>query len=194
MKKVLGLVCFFIGLCVAFGACSNTETYADKLKNERKNIARFINEHNIVVLSQYPANGVFEENQFFRDPVTGVYINVIDSGNGNRASVAKRSLVTVRFSGAMTVPANELDTNTNNVSGLQPMTFNYGISGTYSSTNQYLPDYFFLSQGIIAPLRFVGENARVSLIVPFAQGSTYQLAAFQPMYYEMLHYTTIINN
>lgn len=194
MRKVLGLVCFIIGLCVAFGACSSTETYADKLKNERKNIARFINENNITVRSDYPASGVFAENEFFRDPLTGVYMNVVDSGNGNRASTVKRSLVNVRFSGAMTLPTSESDTSTNNNLGSQPMIFNYGIVSTYTSVNQNLPDYFYLSTGITAPLQYVGEGARVRLIVPFASGSTYQLAVFRAMYYKEVHYTRIINN
>lgn len=193
MRKVLGLICFIIGLCVAFAACSSSETYADKLKNERKNISRFINEHNIVVLNQYPASGVFEENEYFRDPLTGVHINVIDSGNGNRASTSKRSEVNVRFDGAMTLPANESDTTTNNVPGLQPISFTYGITATYSNSNTGSLDYYYLSTGITAPLQYVGENARVRLIVPFASGSNYQLAAFRAMYYTQLQYTRIVN-
>lgn len=192
MRKVLGLICFIIGLCVFFGACSSSETYADKLKNERKNIARFINEHNIIVLSQYPASGVFKENEFFRDPLTGVYINVIDSGNGNRASVSKRSVVNVRSSEAIFLPSDTITGNMQ-ITGSQPIEFFYGIEATYSSSNSSSLDYYLLSQGIVAPLKYVGENARVSLIVPFAQGSTYQGAAFKALYYSQLQYTRIIN-
>lgn len=193
MRKVLGLICFIIGLCVVFAACSSSETYADKLKNERKNISRFINEHNIVVLNQYPASGVFKENEYFRDPLTGVYINVIDSGNGNRASSSKRSEVNVRFWDAMTLPTADSDTISNNVAGLQPISLTYGIVATYSSSNTSSLDYYYLSTGITAPLQYVGENARVRLIVPFATGSTYQLAAFKAMYYTQLQYTRIVN-
>lgn len=193
MKKGLGLICFIIGLCVVFAACSSSETYADKLKNERKNISRFINEHDIVVLNSYPASGVFKENEFFRDPVTGVYINVIDSGNGNRASVAKRSEVNVRFWDAMTLPAAESDTISNNIPGRQPFSFTYGITATYSSSNSNLLEYYYLSAGITAPLQYVGENARVRLIVPFASGSSFQLTAFKPIYYTQLQYTRIVN-
>lgn len=194
MKKVLGLVCFIIGLCVVFGACSSTETYADKLKNERKNIARFINENNFTVISEYPASGVFRENEFFRDPATGVYIHVIDSGNGTRANAAKRSVVNVRCNDALLLPSDTVDGN--NFDGRQlPIEFTYGISATYTGVNSgNMHDYVLLSSGIVAPLKFVGENARVSLIVPFAQGSTYQGSSFQALYYPMLHYTRIINN
>ncbi|MBD8349799.1 DUF4827 domain-containing protein [Dysgonomonas sp. HGC4] len=193
MKKVLGLVCFVIGLCIAFGACSSTETYADKLKKERKNIARFINENNITVRSDYPASGVFAENEFFRDPATGVYIHVIDSGNGVRANAAKRSVINVRCNDALLLPSDTVAGN--NIAGFQPIQFTYGIVATYTGVNSAnMHDYVLLSAGIVAPLKFVGENARVSLIVPFAQGSTYQGSSFQALYYPMLHYTRIINN
>ncbi|QIK59216.1 DUF4827 domain-containing protein [Dysgonomonas sp. HDW5A] len=192
MRKVLGLICFIIVLCVVFAACSSSETYADKLKNERKNISRFINEHNIVVLNQYPASGVFKENEYFRDPLTGVYINVIDSGNGKRASVSKRSEVNVRLANTIFLPSDTLRGNLD-ANSSQPISFTYGIVATYSNSNDATLDYFSLSTGITAPLQYVGENARVSLIVPFASGSNYQLNTFTPAYYPELHYTRIIN-
>lgn len=193
MRKGLGLICFIIGLCIVFASCSNNETYADKLKNERKSISRFINEHNIIVLNSYPASGVFKENEYFRDPLTGIYINVIDSGNGNRASVAKRSEVNVRFTDAIAFGLATPDTVSNNVPGYQPISFTYGITATYTSSVQKTPEYGYLSQGIVTPLEYVGEKARVRLIVPFANGSTYQRVAYTPIYYTELQYTRIVN-
>lgn len=192
MRKGLGLICFIIGLCVVFGACSSSETYADKLKSERKNISRFINEHNIVVLNEYPASGVFKENEFFRDPLTGVYINVIDSGNGNRASVVKRSEVNVRMPSAIFLPSDTIRGNLD-ANSSQPISFTYGIIATYSNANSGTLDYYLLSAGITAPLQYVGENARVSLIVPFATGSNYQLSAYTPVYFPQIQYTRIVN-
>lgn len=193
MRKGLGLICFIIGLCATFAACSNSETYADKLKSERKSISRLINEKNIIVLNSYPASGVFKENEYFRDPITGVYINVIDSGNGNRASIAKRSEVNVRFKDAITFGLSSPDTLSNNIPGYQPLSFVYGITATYTASTQGTFEYRFLSPGIVAPLEYVGENAKVRLIVPFASGSTLQLAAFTPLYYTELQYTRIVN-
>lgn len=193
MRKGLGLICFIIGLCAAFSACSNNETYADKLKNERKSISRLINEKNIIVLNSYPASGVFKENEYFRDPLTGVYINVIDSGNGNRASITKRSEVSVRYTDVMTFGVSAPDTASNTYPGYQPLSFVYGITATYSGSSVGTPAYSYLSPGIVAPLEYVGENARVRLIVPFSSGSTLQLATFTPLYYTQLQYTRIVN-
>lgn len=197
MKKALGLICLIVGLCIAFGACSNSDTYADKLKRERKNISRFINENNIVILKEYPKSGVFKENEFFVDPVSGVYINVVDSGNGKRAIQATsvetlNSQVTVRFNDAMTLPAADSDTVSNNLPGLQPISFIYGQTTTYTAvSSSNTMDYIYLSSGIVAPLQYVGEKAKVRLIVPFASGSSYQAAAYLPMYYKELQYTHI---
>lgn len=197
MKKGLGLICLIIGFCIAFGACSNSDTYADKLKRERKNISSFINENGIVILSEYPKSGVFKENQYFLDSSTGVYINVVDSGNGKRAALATstqllNSQVDIRFSGAMTLPIAESDTVGNNLPGLQPITLTYGISATYTAnSSSSTMDYIYKSPGIVAPLQYVGEKAKVRLIIPFSSGSSYQTAAFLPMYYTELQYTNI---
>lgn len=192
MKKGLGLVCFIIGLCVVFGACSSSETYADKVEKERKNINRFINEHNITVINQYPASGVFKENEYFRDPLSGIYIHVVDSGNGIRANVSKRSVVTVRCIDPILLPKDTIPVS--NTTGTQPIEFNYGISATYQNSSSGVLDYYLLSPGLVVPLKYVGEHARVSLIVPFSQGSTYQQAVFGALYFPLLEYTAIINN
>lgn len=191
-KKIVGSICFIIGICIAFASCKNGETYADKLKNERKNISRFINEKNIVVLSKYPASGVFKENEYFRDPLTGVYIHVIDSGNGKRADVNKRSEVSVRFLDGIFLPSDTIAGN-QTANSAQPISFTYGITATYSNNNQNSYDYFTLSPGITVPLQYVGEGARVNLIVPFATGSNYQMVAFKALYYNQLVYTRIVN-
>jgi hypothetical protein len=73
------------------------------------------------------------------------------------------------------------------------MTFRYGDASTYSatstSTNYYVQMYYFLSQACVLPLDHgLGNNAEVSLIVPFSSGSTYQQANYMPLYYERLIY------
>jgi hypothetical protein len=192
MKKILGSICLVVGFCIVFGACSKSDTYADKVKKERKAIKRFINEQNIVVLKSYPANGEFKENEYFLDSESGVYIHVIDSGNGNRAIADNRAEVSVRFWDAMALPEKK-DTVTNDVGGVQPITFLYGRSGTYTSQNTNSFSYAYLSPGITIPLKYVGENAEVKLIVPFASGSTYQNQTWKAIYYGRLKYTKIIN-
>lgn len=196
-KKSLKIASLLVCIIAVFAACSKSESYAEKLKKERKNISRFITDHDIEVLDSYPASGVFGSKQYYKDPTTGVYINVIDSGNGNRADKDKNSMVNIRFWEAMSLPAADSDTVTFNPAGSQPLTIYYGNEYTYtgSTTGSYFYNiqYYFMSKGMAVPLEFVGENAIVSLIVPFNSGSTAQQSSSYPMYFTKLQYTKIIN-
>jgi len=192
MKKVKSL--FFIIACVGFlfAACSDDESYADYVNKEKDRIKDFIKEHNIVVRSDYPSDGVFKENEFYQDP-SGVYINVVDSGNGKRA--AYRADVYYRFSGAMTLPAADADTINLSDLSAQPLKFQYGITTSYISSNTSNPAYWYLSPRIVQPLRYVGEGAVVRLIIPFRdyQGSSAQNQYYMTYYFDRVEYTSIIN-
>lgn len=196
MKKTYGIVCLIASICFLFGACSKSESYADKVKKEKKRISSFIKEHNIEVLNDYPANGVFKSNEFYLDP-SGVYINVVDSGNGKRANADTRAEVYFRFRDAMWLPTSESDTISLSDVSTQPLGFNYGVTATYTyydySTN--IIPYYYLSPGVTIPLQYVGENAIVKLIVPFRNsiGSAYQRDAYTTIYFDYLEYTRIIN-
>jgi len=192
MRRNIIIICFITGICFFFGACSKSESYADKINREKKNIKNFINDHNIVVRDDYPSDGVFDENEYYLDP-SGVYINVIDSGNGKRAS--NLADVYYRFTDNMELPTNESDTLSLINMSSHPLTFRYGDAASYSynqSTGSQL-DYYFLCPGIVVPLKFVGEGAVVRLIVPFKSttGSVYQSGSYVTMYYSKLEYTKI---
>ena len=68
------------------------------------------------------------------------------------------------------------------------------MSSTYTastSSGSYYQEqmYRFLSQACVVPLDHgIGNNAEVSLIVPFASGSTLQQASYVPLYYQVLKY------
>lgn len=197
-KAALRLTVFFVCILAVFASCNKSDSYADRLDRERKNIKRFINEHDIRVLNAYPASGVFAANEYFHEPTTGVYINVIDSGNGKRANAERRSTVNVRFWDAMSLPASESDTVTFNLGGYDPIQFMYGVESTYTSSNGSsthpvdAAQYHFMSKGMAIPLKYVGENAIVSLIVPFNSGSSAQKSGSFPIFFTRLKYTKII--
>ena len=76
-------------------SCNKTTSYTDMLKAEKKAIERLMDSNGFVVLSDYPKDGVFKENEFYKLS-NGVYLNVIDSGNGNHA-VSGSTQVVCRF-------------------------------------------------------------------------------------------------
>lgn len=193
MRKITGLLLFVVCIGFVLGACSKGESYSDRVKKERKLINNFIAERDIVVLDSYPANGVFKSNEYYRD-ASGVYINVVDSGNGTRAN--KGAQVFFRFIGASSLPyVDSVAVNLSEISPL-PLQFTYGVTSTYvglSSTD--IPNYRYLSPGITDPLKYVGEGAVVRLIVPFKGdvGSSYQSLTYSTLYYDQVTYSTIIN-
>lgn len=192
MRKVAGLVLFIACTALFLGACSKSMSYADYVKRENNRIEDFRNERNIVVLRDYPSNGVFKSNEYYLD-ASGVYINVVDSGNGTRAQY--RSKVYYRFSGLSSLPI--ADSDTTNLSDIYPdlLTFTYGITTTYTSSNTSDPGYYYLSTGITVPLQYVGEGAVVKLIIPFKNniGSAFQNSYYMTYYYDRVTYSTIIN-
>lgn len=191
-KAALRLTGLFVLILVIFASCNNGDSYADRLDRERKNIKRFISEHDIKVLDTYPASGVFAANEYFREPTTGVYINVIDSGNGKRASATRRDYVNVRFTDAMSLPTNESDTISSSDMKVDPFEFMYGVESSYIGSSSSNPEYYYMSKGMAVPLKYVGEDAVVSLIVPFNSGSAVQQSASYAIFFTRLHYTKII--
>lgn len=188
MRKIANLLFAIISIGLIFGSCSKSLSYSDYVKKERNLIQDFKSEKDLVFLQDYPSDGVFKSNEYYLDP-SGVYINVVDSGNGKRAKA--NAQVYFRFSGASTLPLAESDTVTSPL----PLSFYYGVTSTYTSTNSSSIGYYYLSPGIVVPLQYVGENAIVRLIIPFVNsiGSTSQNAYYATYYFDEVKYTQIIN-
>lgn len=174
-------------------SCDKTQSYADMLKAEEKAIERLMDEENIVVLKEYPADGVFKENEFYQMD-NDVYINVIDSGNGNRIGTKRQNVnsrFVVRFFKSDTL---ELD---GFASSRLPVTFSY---------QKYTEDYYiwgydqndtnvdavmssFICEGLASGLQHVGDSAVVKLIVPFKVGPSSFQSSGEPLYFPKVRYT-----
>lgn len=183
-------------LCAALMvvSCDKTKSYTERLKDERKAIDRLIDHEGFKILKNYPSDGVFKENEFVKLD-NDVYLNVIDSGNGNRATLGT-TRVLCRF-----IANNILDTDTaqmivdnlssryNNIWGF-PTEFVFGYN-VYSGENRsYDPD-MFVGEGLATALYHVGEGAEVKLIVPFkrmAPGGYFQ-SKYIPVYFSKVKYT-----
>lgn len=198
MKKIHWVLITFIGVIIAFSACSDTETYADKLKKENKAIDRFLKENSIQVLDYIESGQTFDENQFYKDP-SGVYYRVTDYGDlDNMASTEYRTPVILRY-GAILDIINNNDTidvgNQWQSTSIYTLGFSYGNSATYQRTSddyttygEYL-EYLYLSPAIALPLKYVGDKGKVSMIVPFSVGSYYQnYTSYSPYYFTEIIY------
>jgi hypothetical protein len=179
-------------------SCGDQYPTFEELKTaEKKEIKRIIAEKGISVLTEYPANGVFGANEFV-ELSSGIYLNVVDSGNGNRAKVSATTVL-IRteleyYSGDSIVKASFFS-NTS-----VPFEFKYGYAlNTVSAHASYGDQYtLFFGIGLESILSYVGEGAEVKLIVPgYSEinnnegGSTYQTSSRQryvPIYYGRVKY------
>lgn len=176
-------------------SCGKNESFASRQKAERKAVEKFINERGIEVLYRYPASGVFGKNQYFliNDGLNEgrVYLHVVDSGNGNRA-VQGRTEVLMRCSGEYFFNRDTSVKFNTFVNEKAPIEFIYGTAHYVTSQGRFgtgrnvfynLAGYY-LSAGIESALRYVGEDATVSLLVCFEDGSAQQLDAYEPLFYD----------
>ena len=81
MKRIHSVIILFSVLLTFATSCKDRMSYSDYLKEERKAIELLIHRNNFSVLETFPKNGVFNENDFYKDPETGVYFNIIDYGD-----------------------------------------------------------------------------------------------------------------
>ncbi|SEF40910.1 MULTISPECIES: DUF4827 family protein [Parabacteroides] len=175
---------FLLIVCAALVAisCSKTKTYTDMLKAEKKAINRLIDEEGIEVLDDYPEDGVFKPNQFVKLD-NDVYLNVIDSGNGQRA-VLGQTQVLCRFI-AKPLLGDTSSFNTLSESNTFPVEFTYGINQPKTS---YYAD--FVGEGLASGLAYVGDSSYVKLIVPFKRFTqqTYFNTNGIPVYFKKVRY------
>lgn len=187
MKRGFYLLLMLLGAVILISSCGNsTRTYAEKLKDERKRINKLIDSLDFVILDSYPKDGVFKENEFVHLK-SGLYLNVVDSGNGNRA-VAGQTYILCRFEYDF---MNVLKNTTMTIDGFrapyQPLSFTYGVNVV--SEKNYEEIYYVFGLGLVEPLQYVGDGAVVKLIVPFKIGGDLQTQGGDPIYYKKLKYT-----
>lgn len=192
MNKILGSSLMISAVLLAT-SCDKTQSYADMLKAEEKAIEKLMDEEDIVILKEYPADGVFKENEFYQMD-NDVYINVIDSGNGNRIGTKRQNVnarFVVRFFKSDTI---ELD---GFASSRLPVTFSYQkYSDNYykwrydqNDTNVDAIMSSFICEGLASGLQYVGDSSIVKLIVPFKVGPTSFQSSGEPLYYTKVRYT-----
>ncbi|MDR2389413.1 MAG: DUF4827 domain-containing protein [Tannerellaceae bacterium] len=182
---------FYFGwiLCAALlvDSCSNSRQYVDMLNAQEKAINRLIDENEFVILKNYPENGVFQSNEFVILD-NGVYLNVVDSGNGNRATQGTTTVL-CRFNVKWLVEWSGTDTATVNnfQNGSEPLIYKYGMSAP-SSSDSYSTTFF--STLLFSGLQHVGDSSVVKLIIPFHLDGNNQTFGGSgiPLYFSKVQY------
>jgi len=188
-KKTLGIVPLVVIFCSMF-SCNQSKSLQELLQEESKAIDRFITSNDLVILRNYPSDGVFKANEYFKT-VDGLFFNVVDSGNGNRVQLLND--VSIRFDYSLYLKDIAQGDSTVFVPPSEnlPYSFVYGISQTYSSSYYYSSYGYYspLCQAWIIPLSYVGEGAIVNMIIPSSIGSYMDNMNVSPVFYKNLRYT-----
>jgi hypothetical protein len=173
-------------------------TFAEHLRAEERAIARFISENNFTILSSFPSDTTFRPNEFFRDPATGVYFNIVSRGrlfdeNGNRFDengnfltegeldrIALGRELYIRFRGLnyFMIPGDTLFHSNDRAHDPIEMVFR----GPVTMQNRSLYDAGV--PAFIVPLQHIGYGGRVRMIVPFNMGFAGDRQRFQPAFFE----------
>lgn len=184
MKKGFNILLILSAALVAI-SCSKTKSYTDMLKDEKKAINRLIDENGFEILKEFPEDSVFADNQFV-ELENGVYLNIIDKGSDQRAVQYKTKMMyRCKLHYFMSVDTLVYENYGPHSNGSQPIPFTYG---DYSDSNPYSLSYQWVSEGLQTPLKYVGDRAKVKLIVPFKRGTYYDQSKGLPAYYEILEY------
>lgn len=182
---------FFLAaaMLIVSASCNKTKTYADYLKDESRAINRFISKNNITVLEEFPENGVFTANQFFRDPASGVYYNIISYGDTTNR-IKEGEEIYIRFSGLTYFMDNDTLKYNNENPNTSPFPQTVVYRGPLTiATKSFYEDS---SPGWIAPIRYVGHAGSVKMLIPSSMGFSYDRNAstgrYQAAYYEKVEY------
>ncbi len=161
-KSFYFLLVFFVAM--AGVSCNKTQSYTDMLNAQKKAINKLIDENDFEILSNFPEDSIFKENQFVKLD-NGVYLNIISKGNSDRAVLYSTDIqtrfVAHMFMGTDTGTVDLMGPHSN---GTSPVEFKYGYY-TAGLTDNY--NNQFIGEGLASGLPYVGDSAYVKLIVPF---------------------------
>lgn len=180
MKRFKTIILLLAGLLMVGTSCKDTKSYADYLEDEEKAIDLLISENGFNILKKFPENYIFGENDFYKDPSTGVYFNIISYGDSAVKPKLKETIY-IRYKG-LSYFGSEDTTRYTNTNSPYPEQFDY--IGPISSITQDS----YGTAGWVVPLRYVGHRGKVKLIIPFEMGSSYDQSNYLPSYYDQVEY------
>ena len=203
MKKFAYIL---ILVAVALTSCNDYETYGDKKEKERNAIAKFIADSAFVVISEdeFVKNGYktdLTRNEFVRLDKTGVYMQIIREGCGDKMKDGESLTLDCRFSEFDILNDTTMVYNTSSSTASLPDRMSVSrSSGTYTATflSGMMTKVYSSSvpAGWLVPLNYVkvgrpqsmeDECAKVRLIVPHTQGHAYASSNVCPYFYTITY-------
>jgi hypothetical protein len=186
MIKGFYAVVSLIALTAAL-SCQGNKSYANMQKEQKTAIAKLFADSGYIELKEYPSNGVFASNEFYKFD-NGVYMNIVDSGNGKRPVSGVTSVLCRGMGRGLVVYDTLLMENVSNSSAYPfPIVYIYGSSTAVSASYDDFTNYVF-SKALFQPMEYAGDSAVVKLIIPFEVSSSYLKSLGEPFYFHRLRY------
>lgn len=173
-------------LCLATSACSKSKSYSELLRTEEKAVNWYMAQQEII--SEVPADSIFEYGEnapYYRMDDQGyIYMQVLNPGNlKNKAQ--KNQLVYFRY-----MRTNILDM----YNGLDPKpSGNANSVGTANATsfrfdNAELPSTIAYGSGLQVPLKYLGLDCEVNIIIRSYYGIQSEMGACQAYLYNVRYF------
>lgn len=208
MKNLaFAFIAFFALISVA--SCDDTETYAEQKDRERAAINKYIVDSaiNVITETEFKEQGYktdLSKNQFVLMKNSGVYMQIVREGCGEKIKDGETATVLCRFTERNMLTDSLQLTNDNlsfattvdkmsvtNSSGTFTASFIAGSSvmytfyGTASVPSGWLVPLTYIKVG--RPENAGEEIAKVNLIVPHTQGHRYASSGVYPCYYTITY-------
>lgn len=191
LSKILTYTLLLAAIAVTVSSCSNSKSYANRLVDENKAINLYLSDFRVE--NSIPADTVFEtgaDAPFYRlDDEGNLFMQVIRPGDRKNNRVSDDQLIFFRFTrynltylykyDEMVGEGNAIDINYN------PTSFRFNNT-TLSSTTQY-------GTGIQEPLKYLGIDCEVNLIVKSQYGFTSEIANVSPYLYHLRYFVPMSN-
>ncbi len=206
MKK-FSLLFFLMAMVVTWSACNRTETYAEQKERERNAVNAYLVKEGVHVIDETTFKNQnyttdLERNEFVLFESTGVYMQILNEGCGEKLKDGETATVLCRFS------ERNLLTDTlqlsNNVFGWSAVVdkmyvtkngITYTASFDTSSSVMYRTySSASVPAGWLVPLTYIKlgrpstadeDVALVKLIVPHTQGQSNAASSVYPCLYEL---------
>lgn len=190
-------------------SCDDTESYADQKKKERAAINSYITKNKIKVISEseflaQDTTTDVSKNEYVLFDNTGVYMQIIREGCGEKLKDGETATVLCRFT-EWNLLTDSLQL-TNDILGLASQVDKMSVtntSGTFkasfvagSSVMHTMYRTTSVPSGWLVPLTYIKlgrpsnpdeEIAKVKLIVPHTQGHQYATSGVYPCLYEITY-------
>lgn len=170
---------------MSLSSCDDGKSYADLLTEETHAVNYYLSNHKVV--DEIPADSVFlygPDAPYYRiDEDSNLYMQVINPGSADNR-VENDELIYFRYTRYNLKYYFETDElvgsgNSNNLN-VQATSFRYGNT-MLSSASTY-------GMGIQAPLKFLGVDCEVNLVVKSQLGPTSDIAAVIPYLYNLRYF------